>query len=73
MVQTPVKVAWAATLIAFLEGSAFALPQNNSPLSNQLTLNFSPEPPKGGQVIDGSFQSFSIEYAYMADYGGNLT
>ncbi len=25
------------------------------------------------QVIDGSFQSFSIEYNYMADYAGNKT
>jgi hypothetical protein len=24
-------------------------------------------------VIDGSWQSFSIEYSYMADYFGNLT
>lgn len=39
---------------------------------DNVTLNIPDAPPDGAQTVDGSFQSFSIEYAYMADYGGNL-
>ena len=37
-----------------------------------VTLNISDCPPDGAQTVDGSFQSFSIEYGYMGDYAGNL-
>lgn len=45
-----------------------------SPDTPGTTINLDiPATPTGNpQIIDGSFQSFSIEFAYMADYGGNL-
>ena len=52
--------------------SVAAIAQSNSSFPNAITLKFPNSPPPGTQVLDGTFQSFSIEYAYMADFGGNL-
>ena len=41
-------------------------------ISQTLDLKVGRSPPVHSQVIDGTFQSFSIEYCYMADYAGNL-
>ena len=73
MSWSSVSAASVFALLSIFRIGVLALPQENSPLSNKLTLSFPQEPPQGGQVIDGSFQSFSIEYAYMGDFGGNLT
>lgn len=42
-------------------------------ISNTITLTPPRCAAKGRQVVDGAYQSFSIEFAYMVDYGGNNT
>ncbi|GME66480.1 glycoside hydrolase family 79 protein [Neofusicoccum parvum] len=42
-------------------------------LAQTITLSAPPTLNSTARPIDGAFQSFSIEFAYMADYFGNLT
>ncbi|EOD44440.1 putative glycoside hydrolase family 79 protein [Neofusicoccum parvum UCRNP2] len=42
-------------------------------LAQTITLSAPPTLNSTARRIDGAFQSFSIEFAYMADYFGNLT
>jgi hypothetical protein len=42
-------------------------------ITNTITLSPSAAPAPGRQVVDAAYQSFSIEFSYMADYGGNDT
>ncbi len=44
----------------------------NAQSTPNFSLSFPATVGKDVQIIDGSFQCFSIEFAYMGDYGGNL-
>ncbi|KAH8801732.1 hypothetical protein F5884DRAFT_889825 [Xylogone sp. PMI_703] len=39
--------------------------------SNVRTLQVPNSPPQGHQIVDGNFQSYSIEFSYMLDFAGN--
>lgn len=36
-----------------------------------VSLNVPDSAPEGRQVVDGGFQSYSIEFSYMLDFAGN--
>jgi hypothetical protein len=40
-------------------------------ITSSITLSPPGSPASGRQVHDAAYQSFSIEFSYMADYGGN--
>lgn len=42
-------------------------------VNRNITLNVPQLPPAGRQVIDGNYQSYSIEFSYMLDYSGSLS
>ncbi|KIM94392.1 glycoside hydrolase family 79 protein [Oidiodendron maius Zn] len=42
-------------------------------ITNTIKLSPPTTPSHGRQVVDAAYQSFSIEFSYMADYGGNDT
>lgn len=42
-------------------------------VTNTIRLEPPATPAMGRQVVDAAYQSFSIEFSYMADYGGNNT
>lgn len=42
-------------------------------IANTIILTPPANPARGRQIVDGAYQSFSIEFSYMADYGGNNT
>ncbi|KAH8650916.1 hypothetical protein BGZ60DRAFT_508900 [Tricladium varicosporioides] len=42
-------------------------------VSRNLTLTVPSSPPAGKQIVDGNYQSYSIEFSYMLDYAGNLS
>jgi hypothetical protein len=42
-------------------------------ITNTMRLSPPATPSPGRQVVDAAYQSFSIEFSYMADYGGNDT
>ena len=42
-------------------------------ITNAITLSVPATPAPGRNVVDAAYQSFSIEFSYMADYGGNDT
>ena len=72
MAFSGLKQVTKVLVIALRFSAAASAPASSTFPNNDVTLNFSDSPPSGSQVLDGSFQSFSIEYAYMADFGGNL-
>lgn len=42
-------------------------------ITNTIRLAPPAAPASGRQVVDAAYQSFSIEFSYMVDYGGNNT
>ena len=42
-------------------------------ITRTITLSPPASPASGRQIHDAAYQSFSIEFSYMADYGGNNT
>jgi hypothetical protein len=68
-------MAYIAIIAAFaslipLAASRTSLKPN---VTNVITLSAPAAPAPGRQVVDAAYQSFSIEFSYMADYGGNDT
>jgi len=60
-------IAVFASLIPFVASTEWATPNITSTIA--LSPLASPAPER--QVVDAAYQSFSIEFSYMADYGGN--
>lgn len=42
-------------------------------VDRQIGLQVPDSPAEGRQVVDAAFQSYSIEFSYMADYAGNFS
>ena len=42
-------------------------------ITSTVTLSPPASPAPARQIVDGAYNSFSIEFTYMADYGGNDT
>nr|AQW38601.1 beta-glucuronidase [Talaromyces pinophilus] len=59
----------STALLALLACSA----QNHKNITRTIDLSPASTPAPGKQVVDGAYQSFSIEFCYMADYAGNNT
>lgn len=46
---------------------------NHKNITRTIDLSPAATPAPGKQVVDAAYQSFSIEFCYMADYAGNNT
>jgi len=51
-----------------LSATAATLPRDTA---IDVVLQAPSAPPEGHNVVDASFQSYSIEFSYMLDYAGN--
>lgn len=60
------------TSTALLAQLAWSSP-NHKNITHTIDISPASTPAPGRQVVDAAYQSFSIEFSYMADYGGNNT
>jgi hypothetical protein len=68
-------VSLAFILLSSLS-TAIASPHGLAPrqlVNATVELDVPNVPTEGRQVVDAVFQSYSIEFSYMADYAGNFT
>lgn len=68
-------MAFITSLVAFASLVPLAVTTGSfrPNVSNTIRLEPPTAPARGRQVVDAAYQSFSIEFSYMADYGGNNT
>ncbi|KUJ14858.1 uncharacterized protein LY89DRAFT_720313 [Mollisia scopiformis] len=66
-------MASAASLVIFIWLMPFVASKefSNPNITRTITLSPPSSPAPGRQIVDAAYQSFSIEFSYMADYGGN--
>ena len=70
MTQFPLLVS-LAVLMAYRVVSTPSAFNTRQSVNKTIALNVPDSPTAGRQVIDGAFQSYSIEFSCMADYAGN--
>jgi hypothetical protein len=68
-------MAYIARLVAFTLLISLVVSKGYSKpnITNTITLSPSAAPAPGRQVVNAAYQSFSIEFSHMVDYGGNDT
>ncbi len=69
------RLAALALLVPFVASNQITKSIESSQPNITRTITISPpaSPAPGRQIHDAAYQSFSIEFSYMADYGGNTS
>lgn len=68
MVYTSILAAFASLVAVAVSAASF-----KPNITTTIPLSVPAAPAPGKQVVDAAYQSFSIEFSYMADYAGNDT
>lgn len=61
------------TAIAILIPLAVSNQSSNPNVTSTIKISPAATPLPGKQIVDAAYQSFSIEFSFMADYAGNDT
>lgn len=67
------NTAWASPLNGIPDNEGHGKRVYSTVVNRNFSLSVPPLPPTGKQIVDGNFQSYSIEFSYMLDYAGNVS